>query len=267
MTSDFSSFSSKEINKAQSKLSDLFNKLASGSRIRKASDDPAGLAVAASLDAVATTLKQGSRNVSDTQSALEIADSALGQISDISSRLQELSAQASNGTLSSEQRGALQAEYSALTQEVERIAATTEFNGKKVLGGDSISTQVGTGSDASSQVNFKGVDVSSLVSSVSSGDISSVDGARAALENVQSFISNVSSVRGEIGSVSSRLEAAQKNNESQRESVIAASSRIRDEDVASDTAELVATKIRLQAGTALSAQANLAKATVQQLLS
>lgn len=267
MTSDFSSSSNRGINRAQSKLNDIFSKLASGKRIQKASDDPAGLAVVASLEASASVLKQGSRNVSDTQSALEIADSALGQVSDIAVRLQELSAQSANGTLSDDQRQALQAEYSQLTQEVQRIAETTEFNGKRVLGGDGISTQVGTSADASSQINFQGVDVSALVASVASGDIGSQAGAQAAIGNIQSFISNVASVRGEVGAVSSRLETAQKNNESQRENAIAAASRIRDEDVAERTAELVSERIKLQTSTALSAQANLAKASVQQLLS
>ena len=108
MTSDSSS-SSRGIGKGQSKLNDVFAKLASGTRIRKASDDPAGLSVAAQLDAVATTLSQGSRNAADSQSALEIADSAISQISDISGRLQELATQAASGTLSDDQRQTLQA--------------------------------------------------------------------------------------------------------------------------------------------------------------
>ena len=267
MTSDFSSSAARGINKAQSKLQDIFTKLASGSRINKAKDDPAGLAVAASLDAVATTLSQGSRNVSDTQSALDVADSALGQISDIGSRLQELATQASNGTLSDDQRAALQNEYSQLTQEVQRITETTQFNGKQVLKGDSISTQVGTDSSSGSRVNFPGVNVSDVVSSVASGNISSQASAQSAIDQVQSLISNVASTRGEIGAVSNRLETAQKNNESSKDEAIAAASRIRDVDVADETAKLVAEKIKLQSSTALSAQANQTKAVVQQLLS
>ena len=267
MTSDFSSSSTRGINQAQSKLSEVFAKLASGSRIAKAKDDPAGLAVAASLDAVATTLSQGSRNVSDTQSALEIADSALGQIGDIAGRLQELATQASNGTLSDDQRQALQSEYSSLTQEVQRISATTEFNGKKVLQGDGVVTQVGTDSGSTSQITYNGIDVSALVSSVASGDISTQSGAQAAIDNVQQFAGSVAATRGDIGAVSSRLEVAQRNNESGREQAIAAASRIRDVDIADETAKLVSEKIKLQSATALSAQANQSKQLVQQLLS
>jgi flagellin len=266
MTNDFSS-SSRGINKAQSKLNDIFSKLASGSRIRKASDDAAGLAIVAQLDAVATKLSQGSRNTQDTRSALEIADGVLGQISDISGRLQELAAQSSNGTLSDTQRQALQQEYSQLTQEVQRIAETTKFNGKQILNGEGISTQVGTGSDSNSQVNYQGVDVSSLVSSVAAGDISTQAGAQQALDQVQAFTSSISSTRGDIDAIASRLETADQNNRVARENVLAAASRIRDADIADLAAQKVAEQIKLQSATALSAQANQNAAVVRQLLS
>lgn len=266
MTSDFSS-SSRGIGKSQSKLNDIFAKLASGTRIRKAADDPAGLAVAAQLEAVATTLSQGSRNASDTQSALQIADGALSQIGDISGRLQELATQAASGTLSDDQRQTLQAEYSQLTQEVQRIAATTEFNGKQLLGGDGISTQVGTGSGTENQINYSGVDVSSLVSSVASGNIGTQSGAQQAIDSVNTFIQGVASKRGEIGAASSRLEVADNNNQVQRESALAAESRIRDADVADLTAQKVAAQIQLRSATAISAQANQSAAIVRQLLS
>lgn len=266
MANDFSS-SSRGINKSQERLNDILAKLASGTRIRKAADDPAGLAVAAKLDAVATTLSQGSRNIADTQSALEIADSALSQISDISTRLQELAAQSSNGTLSDEQRSALQSEYSQLTEEVQRIAATTEFNGKKLLEGDGVTTQVGTDSQATSQIIFSGVDVSSLVSSVASGNIGTQAGAQQALDQVQQFTSNIASKRGDIGAVSSRLDAADENNQAERENALAAASRIRDADIAELAAQKVATQIQLRASTALNAQANQNATIVKQLLS
>ncbi len=265
MTNDFSS--SRGIGKSQDKINEILAKLSAGTRIRKASDDPAGLSVAAKLDAVATTLSQGSRNVADTQSALDIADSALSQISDISSRLQELATQSANGTLSDDQRKSLQSEYSQLTQEVQRISATTEFNGKKLLNGDGVSTQVGTDSGSSSQIEFSGVDVSSLVSSVASGDIGTQEGARAALDQVKQFTSDVSSKRGDIGAVSSRLETASKNNDVEEENALAAASRIRDADVADLTAQKVAAQIQLRASTALSAQANQNATIVRQLLS
>lgn len=266
MTSDFSS-SSRGISNSQSKLNDVFAKLASGTRIRKASDDPAGLAIAAQLEAVATTLSQGSRNAADSQSTFEIADSALSQVGDIAGRLQELAAQSANGTLSDDQRQTLQAEYGQLTQEIQRISATTEFNGKQLLGGEGLTTQVGTGSDPNSQINYSGVDVSSLVSSVASGNISTQAGAQQAIDQVNSFIAGVASKRGDIGAASSRLDVADSNNQVQRENALAAESRIRDADVADLTAQKVAAQIQLRAATAISAQANQSVAIVRQLLS
>lgn len=266
MANDFSS-SSRGINNSQSKLNDIFSKLASGTRIRKASDDPAGLSVAAQLDAVATTLSQGSRNVSDTQSALDIADSALSQVGDIAGRLQELATQSANGTLSDDQRQALQSEYSQLTQEVQRISSTTEFNGKKLLNGEEITSQVGTGSDANSQIQFGGVDVSNLISSVASIDISSVEGARQAIDQIKNFSAGVAATRGDIGAVSSRLDVADDNNKVGRENALAAESRIRDADVADLAAQKVAAQIQLHASTAISAQANQSATIVRQLLS
>ncbi|MBN8548269.1 MAG: flagellin [Deltaproteobacteria bacterium] len=266
MTSDSSS-SSRGISKATNNLQDVFAKLASGSRIRKASDDPAGLSVAAQLDAVATTLSQGSRNAADSQSALAIADSAVSQISDIAGRLQELATQAGSGTLSDDQRQTLQAEYGQLTQEIQRISATTEFNGKQLLGGEGVTTQVGTDSSANSQISYGGVDISSLVSSVASGSIATQAGAQQAIDQVNSFISGVASKRGEIGAASSRLEVADNNNQVQRENALAAESRIRDADVADLTAQKVAAQIQLRASTAISAQANQSTAIVRQLLS
>lgn len=266
MSNDFSS-SSRGISNSQSKLNDVFAKLASGTRIRKASDDAAGLAIAAQLEAVATTLSQGSRNAADSQSALDIADSAMGQIGDISGRLQELATQSASGTLSDDQRQTLQAEYSQLTQEIQRIASTTEFNGRQLLNGEGVSTQVGTDSSANSQISYSGVDVSALVSSVASGNISTQAGAQQALDQVSSFISGVASKRGDVGAASSRLEVADNNNQVQRENALAAESRIRDADIADLTAQKVAAQIQLRSATAISAQANQSAAIVRQLLS
>jgi flagellin len=101
------------------------DRLSSGKSINKASDNPAGLAVLSQLDASVVSLGQASRNISDSSSALAIADGASGQIQDMTGRLQELATQAANGTISDSQRGALQQEFSALTQEIQRVGKTT----------------------------------------------------------------------------------------------------------------------------------------------
>lgn len=268
MTNPFSRINSINnfLTKNISSLTDSFRKLSSGQRITKAADDAAGLAIAESLKSSAATLNVASRNVGDAQSALQIADGALQQVSEIGSRLKELATQASNGTLSDDQRTALQAEYSELSQEVQRITETTEFNGTKLLNDSSFTAQVGTGSDSNSQIATSGVSIQSAVSNVSSQNIGTQAGAQAALAQVDSLINSAASARGQIGATSARLEAADNNIKVRRENELTAESRIRDVDVAEETAKLTSNQIRSNAAVAVSAQSKLTAARVFDLL-
>lgn len=243
------------LNKNLNSLRDSFTKLSSGKRINKAADDAAGLAIAESLNANAAALKVANRNVSDTQSALQITDGALSQIGEISTRLKELATQASNGTLSDSQRSALNTEYNELTQEVQRITDTTEFNGTKLLNGSSITSQVDINSGSDSQISTPGVSISSAVSSVASQSIATQSGAQAALSQIDNLIQQNAATRGQIGASSSRLEFAKNNNSVKFENTRAAESRIRDVDVAEETANVTKRNILANASTAISAQA------------
>ena len=142
------------LNKNTKQLEGLFEKISSGKRINRASDDAAGLAIVDALESDVKTLDQASRNASDGISQIAIADGATSSISDINTRLQELASQASNGTLSGTQRGSLNSEFQQLTQERDRIISSTEFNGVKVFNGSSTNIQVGNGSDSNSQVSI-----------------------------------------------------------------------------------------------------------------
>ena len=112
---------------------DTFEKLSSGLRITKASDDASGLAIADSLNVERRVFQQGIRNLNDGVSVYNIADSALSELSNIVVRLTELAEQSANGTLGPEQRKALDKEAQALSDEYTRIAQTVEFNGAKAL--------------------------------------------------------------------------------------------------------------------------------------
>jgi len=256
----------KSLNRTQEQLQRSFEKLSSGKRINRASDDAAGLAIANALATDAVVLRQGTRNAADAQSALEISDSALSQISDINSRLQELAVQASNGTLSDEQRSALNTEYQELSQEIQRIGETTEFNGIKLLNGSEVSVQVGTDSSSGSQISTEGADISSLAQSVTAQALNSVEGARAAIDALSKFASSVNSSRGDIGATSARLQSASNSNEEQRINSIEAESRIRDADVAQSVAENVTLKIQQRQAAALGAQINIQSSRVLDLL-
>jgi len=243
------------LSSAQKDLGKTFERLSSGKRINKASDDAAGLAIADALASDAVVLKQGNRNISDAQSLIDIADSAVSQVGDISIRMQELSAQAANGTISDSQRNTLNAEYQQLGQEVQRIAATTEFNGKNVFSGSS-SIQVGGDSSADSQITVDGGQLAALAANAVSQSIGTVDSARAALDSVAALGKSLSSARGDLGAQSGRLSTASNNNSSTIINSQAAESSIRDADIADTLAQNVAARIRTQSASALYAQAN-----------
>lgn len=248
-------------------LGNTYTKLASGMRINKASDDAAGLAIAISTQVSALMDSQAMRNVGDAQSALSIADGAVGQIQDLNSRRAELAMQASNGTYSDEQRATMQAEFSQLGAEIERISQSTEFNGTKLLNGEAISVQVGTDGSSDSSLSVGGMNVSSALAGGGSLDISTQAGAQAALEAVQTFTETVNTQRTDsIGAAQSRLSSIQSNLATSREAKMGAASRITDADIASEAANVVMQSIRSQASAAVLAQANQSSAVNMKML-
>ena len=241
-------------------------RLASGKRINKASDDAAGLGIALALAADTVQLTQASRNISDGGSLAAIREGVYSSLSNISTRQAELATQASNGTLSDAQRASLNQEFQALSEEANRIVASTTFNGQQVAD-SSVTIQAGTGSDANSQIQLVSPALGETVAALLPLDISSQDSARSALTQVQSFLENVSQSQGQLGAESSRLEVANNNVLSRREATQAAESRIRDVDYAEEVSRRVAADIGQQTTTALFAQAQKLNAfTVQRLL-
>ena len=255
---------------ASDKLGKTYEKLSSGQRINRASDDAAGLAIADSLRANQRVATVAIRNANDGISTIGIADSALGQIGDVLSRLAELAEQSANGVFSTVQRSSLANEFVALASEVERIATTTSFNGVKLIsGGANLTLQVGFDSSSTSQISFNGVQgtlqslglatagSSLLAYSLNGVDIPSGQSAsRATLDAVNAAIGSLASTRGNLGAVESRLNVAITNLTVARENFASAESRIRDVDVASEAAELTRLSILQQAGASILAQAN-----------
>lgn len=248
-------------------LSNTFAKLASGLRINKAADDAAGLAVAAGISISARMDSQAMRNVGDAQSALSIADGAVGQIQGLNERRAELAMQASNGTYSDEQRATMQAEFNQLGQEIQRLTESTGFNGTKLLKGDSISVQVGADGSSGSSLSVGGLTIDSAFAAGGSLDISTQAGAQAALAAVQDFSQTVSTQQTEfIGAAQSRLSSIESNLVSSRDAKIEAASRITDADIATESANLVSQTIQTQASVAVIAQANQASAMTMKML-
>jgi len=259
-------------------LGRVYERLSSGQRINRASDDAAGLAIADSLRADQRIASVAIRNANDGISAIAIADSALSEIGNVLTRLAELAEQSANGTFSATQRDALQNEFVALGSEIERIALTTEFNGVQLLsGGESLTLQVGFDSGTNSQIVINSVQgtleslglgqVDGTLSYSVSGD--STDGqnaATAALDAVNAAIGSLATLRGQLGAGEARLNVAINNLSVARENFAAAESRIRDVDVASEAAELTRLSILQQAGASVLAQANQQPALALALL-
>lgn len=260
----------RSLNQSTQHLSDVYQKLSSGQRINKASDDAAGLSIADSLKAQQRIASVAIRNANDGISSIAIADAALGEIGNTLTRMAELSEQSANGVFSATQRSALQDEFTALASEVERIATTTNFNGVRLLsGGFAMVLQVGFDSGSTSQVSYTGVQgtlaslglagsgESALTYSLNGSTIEEGQSAsRAALDAVNSAIASLAQTRGTLGAAESRLNVAITNLTVARENFAAAESQIRDTDVAQQAAELTRLGILQQAGSAVLAQAN-----------
>jgi flagellin len=258
----------RQINDRSAGLKNSFNKLSSGKRITKASDDAAGLAIAMAFLAKADQSAVASRNISDAYSAANIAEGAIESASGIMFRLGELAQQSANGTLSDSQRDSLGQEFNSLVGELDRISQTTEFNGKQLLGGESssISIQAGTDGSSNSQLDLTLPDVSSSGLALSGLDIGSQSGAREAITKVKGATESLAQSRGEIGSSVARLEAAYSNLQVARENELAAASRIQDLDFAAETSQLILARIGQQAAVAIKSQANVQPEIAKKLL-
>lgn len=257
------------LNQTLNKLSESFSRLSTGSRINKASSDPAGQALASALESVIVQVGQASRNVGDALSAVSIADGAAEQVQNLNTRLQELATQSANGTLSDSDRAALQAEYSSTVQEIQRISETTQFNGIKLLDGGSASIQVGIDNSPNSTLNVGGLNVKDLASSLASQNISTQAGAQAALDATQNFSETLSSERSSsLGAAQVRLDSIDSSLSAKRQTDQEALSRIQDVDFAEEIAQATALTIRAQTSTALQAQTyNLNANVIKTLLS
>lgn len=246
------------------------NKLSSGSRIIKAADDAAGLAISENLRSAVRATGQDIKNARDGLLLLQTADGALNETSNIIIRMKELSVQAASDTNSDKERAYLNDEYQALKSELERISAVTTFNGRPLLNGEGgdVDIQVGTRNVEEADrvrvsANFE-ITLDSL--GLADFDIGTAEGAREALEPTDDSLEKIASVRGAIGAGESRLHSTIQNLMHFEENTSSAFSQIRDADIAYETAQLAKYNILSQAGTAVLAAANAAPQLALKLL-
>jgi len=243
-------------------------KLSSGMRITRAGDDAAGLAISEGIKADIRALNQASRNAADGISMLQSAEGAMDEVNNILQRMKELAAQSLNGTLGPTERGYLNTEYQALMEEIDRIAATVEFNGLKMFDGSAgvLTFQVGITALPQDRI---AVDLSANMDAASLGlvaDITDVANANLALAEVDTAIGNAVSARAGWGAVQNRLDSTIRNIDTVSENLAAANSRIRDVDVAYETSRMTSYQILQQAGISMLTQANLVPGLALSLL-
>ena len=256
----------------QARLEGNLGRLSSGQRINTAADDSAGLAISERFKSQIRGLGQAERNANDGVSMLQTAEGALNEISGVLTRMRELAVQSANGTLGSQERVYIENENAALQAEITRISDVTEFNGAKLLDGSlssgtaNATLQVGTSASSINQISFniQNSDFSTLAGAAVS--LSTQTNAQSALTTLDTAINSVSTIRAGLGTVQNRLNVTVANLGSARENISAANSRIRDVDVAAETADLTRNNILIQAGVAVLAQANQAPQVALNLL-
>jgi flagellin len=233
-------------------------RLSSGSRINRAADDAAGLAISEKLRGQIRGLSQAQRNAQDAVSLVQTAEGSLSEVHSMLQRVRELAVQYKAGTLSASDKAAITAEANQLMSEINRIGSGAEFNGIKLLNsGSTITFQVGA-NDTDSSITVTTATLASMVSgiSVDSSTISAIDKA----------IDDVSTLRGTFGAVQNRLEHTLGNLATYQENLMASESRIRDVDMAAEMVQFSKNQILQQAGTSMLAQANQAPQGVLSLL-
>jgi flagellin len=248
-------------------------RLSSGYRINRAGDDAAGLAISEKLRAKTRGLIQAQRNASDGVSLIQVAEGGLNEVQNILVRLRELGVQSASDTIGNRERRYLNEEYQSLKEEIDRIANSTEFNGTFLLDGTggSLDFQVNTGGEnllGVDRISFDAfkLDVNTDKLGLEELGAATKADAQRSLATIDDAIERVSSVRGQLGAIENRLESTVKNLSVSIENLSAARSRIKDVDVADETAKLTQNNILMQAGTAVLAQANSVPKMALQLL-
>lgn len=238
------------------RLQGNYARLSSGLRIATAADDAAGLGISESMRAEIRSYGVAGRNAQDGLSLSQTAESTLGEVSNILSRMRELAMQSSNGTLGTDDRATLNTEFTALTDEIDRLSADAEFNGINLLDGSTAIVDIQVGLDSGQTIAVNLVNVSSSNLSIDSSAVDTASNASTALAAIDAAITSVNTSRGQLGADQNRLSSAIRSIASVRENMSAAESRIRDVDVAMETADLTRNSILQQAATSILSQAN-----------
>jgi flagellin len=259
----------RNLNMSQSSLSTSMQRLSSGLRVNSAKDDAAGLAIAERMQTQVRGMNVAIRNANDAISLSQVAEGAIGKISDMLQRMRELAVQSANATNGTDDRANLDAEFQQLRDELSRTLTSTRFNGLAILGSDAgtLTFQVGANTDDVVDVSTVNLTSDAAITGVTAAaDITDVSTARAAIDAIDGALDKVNTERALYGASQNRFEAIISTLQVAAENQAAARGRIMDADFAAETANLSRAQILQQAGTAMVAQANSLPQQVLQLL-
>jgi flagellin len=249
-----------KLNSTQMAVNKSFQKLSSGYRINTAADDAAGLAISESMKSQIRSYTVAERNANDAVSMTQTAEASLGDMHDILGRMRELAMQASNGDMNQVDRGYIDTEFSSLKAEMGRIQGSAKFNGQALVASaaTNITFQIGLNNTASDQITltFGGLALTTILSTATNLGGATAGNALGSLQVIDDAIQAVSSERAKYGATLNRLDVTVNSIQTMRLNITSANSRIRDVDVAEETANLSKNQVLSQAGVSVLAQAN-----------
>ena len=261
----------KNLGGTQLKMDKALARLSSGYRINQAADDAAGLAISENLRGQIRGMKQANRNANDGISLVQVAEGGLNEVSNMLIRLRELAVQASSDTIGDTERKFIDVEYQQLKSEIQRISENTKFNGRNLLNGTGgvVDIQVGVNNDPfKDRISFNASAANSTLESLglTAQSLATKEMAQSSMDVVDSAMVSVNAIRANFGAMQNRLNSTITNLDIAHENLSAANSRIRDADVAAETANLTKHNILMQAGVSVLGQANSAQQVALKLL-
>lgn len=271
MTNEAAINAQRHLYQTNNRLYSTLEKLSSGSRINRAADDAAGLAISDTMQATIRSMGQAMRNAQDGGSLIQVFEGGTNEINNILMRVRELAMQSSSDTVGDRERALINNEVQELKNEVDRIARTTKYAGKNLLNGEAplLEFQVGTDNNPEvDRISFDPGDANLTASSLGIDGVSidAKSGAQDALEVLDEGIQRVNTVRAKVGSIQSRLQSTVATQMIFQENMSAARSRIRDTDIALEATNLARETIIRNSGVTMLSQANQTPAVALQLL-
>jgi flagellin len=261
MTNELALAAQRNLSSTENRLNATIQKLASGSRIVRAADDPAGLAISDNMNAIVRSMGQAVRNAQDGISLIQVFEGGTTEISNMLMRMRELSIQSASDTVGDRERLMLDNEVQELKKEVSRIANTTSFAGKNLLAGEEIHLefQIGANNDpekdrivfdpGKSNLTTEGLGVDDI-------EVTTKEGSQQGLESIDTAINSINELRARIGASQNRLQTTINSQQIYIENLSTAKSRIKDADMAVETTNLARESILRQAGVSVLTQAN-----------